>query len=306
MIYTLTMNPAIDMNMLTERVQSRVVNRFSSVDYSANGKGLNVSFVLDHYHVESTIIGFFGGFTGDWIQEQSRNKQIRVLPIQVEEPNRINIFLFDGQEEYKFVNSGAYVNEQKQQELLELLERLPDMAYLSINGSLPPGVSDSYYEEILAICQKKRTAVILDISSPKLKELLKFKPYLIKPNDEEIESIFGIIMRDEADIVDVLKLLVEKGAQNVLLTLGEAGSYFYNRQHIYRVGTKEVQVMSSACSGDAYLGAFLSHWLKDTDKIESALKLSAATGANVAESYGLGDLSKVMDYYPQITVRLVE
>ncbi len=162
-----------------------------------------------------------------------------------------------------------------------------------------------YYEEILSICNDKSVKVILDVSSPKLKELLRFRPYLIKPNDEEIAEIFGIVMKSEPDIVDALGYLHEKGAQNILLTLGEKGAYFSKGKDIYYVEAYPVKLLSSACAGDSSLAAFLSIWLENTKSIETALKRCAAVGANVAESNGIGDLAQVDNYMGKINVRRV-
>jgi 1-phosphofructokinase family hexose kinase len=304
MFYTLTTNPAIDINMSTKSVKPDIVNRTSNATYSANGKGLNVSFVLKHFGVNSTILGFFGGFSGTFIVNEAK-KSCKVLPVWVDDTTRLNFFVNDGKDEYKFVNEGSFVTEDNQKELLKIIEDAEDMEYLSISGSLPKGINPDYYEDILKICRKKQTKVILDISSVKLNELLQYNPYMIKPNDEEIQKIFGIIIRDEEDIKDVLDLLYEKGAQNILLTLGSKGSYFYNGRNIYFANTKPVKLVSSACAGDSALAAFLSVWNKDPDNIEEALKLSAAAGANVAESSGIGDLKNVELYKEQIKVRKV-
>ena len=301
MIYTLTTNPAIDMNISTNGIKRKLVNRTSNAVYSPNGKGLNVTFVLGHYGIESKILGFFGGFSGKYIVEESEKRGFDVLPTWVEDTTRINIFLNDGSDEFKFVNSGSYVNEKQKLDMLDKIQSLEDISYLSISGSLPPGIDDNYYEDIFKICENKSIKTILDISSPKLKELLQYNPYLIKPNDEEIKDIFGIIVRDEEDIKDVLKLLHLKGAQNILLTLGEKGSYFYNGKSIYYASAQPVTVVSSACAGDSALAAFLSIWLENPEHIEEALKRSAATGASVAESNGIGNLENVEDYIKNIS-----
>lgn len=309
MIYTLTTNPAIDMNICTNSIERKIVNRTHDAVYSANGKGLNVSFVLKHFGVDSKVLGFFGGFSGKYIVEETIKKGIEIFPVEVEDTTRINIFLNDGEGEFKFVNSGSFVEKAQQEEMLEMIESFDDLEYLSISGSLPPGIDASYYEEILKICEKKNIKVILDISSPKLKCLLKYKPFLIKPNDEEIADIFGIIVRDEEDIKDVLKYLYEQGAQNIFLTLGEKGSYFYNGRNIYYASAHKVKLLSSACAGDSALAAFLSIWLDDInneENIEQALKRASATGANVAESNAIGDLKKVEEYIHKIKVRRVE
>lgn len=306
MLYTLTTNPAIDMNITTNGIKPSVVNRTFDTVYTANGKGVNVSYVLNHFGVNSTILGFFGGFSGDYIVSESKKKGLCVLPVWVEDTTRINIFLNDGKEEYKFVNGGSFVTKPSQRELLRILQDAQDLDYLVISGSLPPGIEFSFYEEILEICAHQKTKVILDISAPVLKNLLRFKPLLIKPNDEEIEDIFGIKMQDEADITDTLHMLYELGAQNILLTLGQKGSYFYDGKQIYHADTQPVKLLSSACAGDAALAGFLSVWLDDPTNIEDALKRSAAAGANVAESNALGDLKKVHQYFNHIHIRKVE
>lgn len=306
MIYTLTTNPAIDMNISSEKLMPKVVNRTFNAEYSPNGKGLNVSFVLKHFGVESKILGFFGGFSGKYIMEESIKMGFEVIPVEVDENTRINVFLNDGKEEYKLVNEGSFVDTNKQKQLLQIINDASDMEYLSISGSLAKGIDEEFYEQILKTASQKNTKVILDISSKKLKHLLQYHPYLIKPNDEEIFNIFNIMMKDEADIIDVLEMLYQKGAMNILLTLGEKGSYFYNGQDMYYCNTKEIHLLSSACAGDSALGGFLSIWLQNNKKIEEAMKRAAATGANVAQSNGIGPLDKVNEYINDITVRKVK
>lgn len=306
MIYTLTANPAIDMNISSYGIRGKVVNRTFDAVYTPNGKGLNVSYCLKRFQTQSAVLGFFGGFSGKYIVDETRKRGIKVYPVWVDDTTRINIFLNDGTEEYKFVNEGSYVSPKKQKNLCRLMETLNDMDTLIISGSLPKGLKDTFYDEVMEICRKKQAAVILDISSSYLKDLIGCRPYLIKPNDEEIKDIFGIVMRDEADVTDVLKDLHESGARNILLTLGERGSYFYNGSELYHAGTKKIQLVSSACAGDAALAGFLSIWLKQPYEIEGALRRSAAVGANVAESSGLGFMDKVENYAKEIIVRKVE
>lgn len=306
MIYTLTTNPAIDMNISSNGIQGKVVNRTFGAVYTPNGKGLNVSYCLKRFGIKSGVLGFFGDFSGRYIVDETKDRKIDAYPVWVGDVTRINIFLNDGNQEYKFVNEGSYVSPEKQAEMKDLIDRLEDIDTLVISGSLPKGIENTYYDEIMEVCRHKSVNVILDISSDYLNELMHYCPYLIKPNDEEIKDIFGIIMRDEADIKDVLRYLHEKGAQNVLLTLGERGSYFYNGTSIYFAGTKKVELVSSACAGDASLAGFLSVWLEHPDEVEQALRCSAAIGANVAESNGLGLMDKVEAYMSEIEVRKVE
>jgi 1-phosphofructokinase len=305
MIYTLTTNPAIDMNLTGRGIAPNCVNRTGNVVYSPNGKGVNVSLVLEHFGIESKALGFFGGFTGKYIIEELQQRHVAAFPIWVEDTTRVNIFINDGIDEYKFVNPGSFVPQEKQQDFINLLRAFTDCEHLVISGSLPPGIATDYYDKILHTCEKKGTRCILDISSPKLKDLLRYKPLLIKPNDDELAAIFGLTTESEADILVALRKLHGLGAQNILLTLGERGSYFSNGSEVYACGIQPVKLVSSACAGDAALGAFLSAWLQG-EGIETALKKSAAAGANVAESDALGTMDKVPVYMKNIHVRKVD
>ena len=212
-----------------------------------------------------------------------------------DEITRINIFLNDGEGEFKFVNSGSFVDSDKQEEMLNVLRNLNDLEYLTINGSLPPGIDPDYYDKILNICN-----FAVDATGDLLLNVLKYKPFLIKPNDEEIKDIFGIEITNKEDVIKVLEFLYKSGAQNIFLTMGEKGSYFYNGENIYFATAQKVKLMSSACAGDSALAGFLSIWLENPDNIEKALKRASATGANVAESNAIGNLKKVEEYTKNI------
>ncbi|VBB07221.1 carbohydrate kinase pfkb [Lucifera butyrica] len=304
MIYTLTTNPAIDMNIQSKEIQPSVVNRTESAQYFPNGKGINVSLVLKHYGIPSKALGFFGGFTGRYIVDELTNIGLGVEPIWLKEITRINVFVNDGINEFKFVNQGSFVPKEQQEKMLGLIKNLQNCSHLVVSGSLPPGIHGLYYDLILKACAERSIEVIMDISSPRMQGLLQYKPLLIKPNDEEIYDIFGIEINNELDARQTLYELKQLGARNVLLTLGEKGLYFFNGAKIYYCTTPKIQVLSSACAGDAALGAFLSEWLYKYD-LESALKKASATGANVAESEGIGTLEKVDEYIKQIKVKEV-
>lgn len=304
MIYTLTTNPAIDMNINTKTLEPFLVNRSDEVVYTPNGKGINVAFVLKHYGMEAKILGFFGGFSGKYIVEEIEKKGDKIDPIWIDEITRVNVFINNNGEEYKLVNKGGLVSKDKQKELLELIKYKDDCSHLVISGSLPPGIEDAYYYEILAVCKEKEIEVILDISSRELKGLLKYEPLLIKPNDDEIKEIFGLEINDENDLKDVLAYLHGLGARNILLTMGEKGLCFSNNKKIWYCDAPKIELVSSACSGDSCLAAFLSEWLLGNN-IVYALKKASATGANVAESMGIGDLGKVQKYMEGLSVKEV-
>ncbi|MFA7637343.1 MAG: 1-phosphofructokinase family hexose kinase [Monoglobales bacterium] len=305
MFYTLTANPSVDLNITSEGLVKNEVNRTRNAVYTTNGKGVNVSFALKHFGIDSCVLGFFGGFSGEYILSECEKKGLKTAPILLDGITRINVFLNDGSGEYVMVNEGPEVPQEKQDEFLGLLERLEDAEYLCIGGSLPRDISTDYYDKILKICEKTGTKVIIDISSPKLKDLLSYRPLLIKPNDQELREIFGMNLRSVDDVKSALLRLYEMGAQNILLTLGEKGSYFYNGKEFYSCDTYKVKLLSSACAGDCFLSAFLGVWLTDPSNVKKALRLGAGAGANAAESAGIGDLQNAAEYSKHITVKKI-
>ena len=305
MIYTLTTNPAVDMNVNADTLTTKKVNRTRDAVYTPNGKGLNVSFTLGHYGVDSVILGFFGGFSGDYIVREAE-KRCPVRPVTIDGITRVNIFVTTPEGEYKFPNAGAPVSREKQLEMLELLRGLDDLECLVVSGSLSPEMDASYYDELIDVCQEKGAEFVLDISHPHLAELVERHPLLIKPNDEEVAEIFGVNVADEGDILSALAHIHERGAKNVLLTLGGEGAYFSNGEHIwFAKRTFDVKLLSTVCAGDSSLAAFLSVWHDAPERVEDALRLSMATGANVVECPGLGDFAKVDEYKKHIEVRQV-
>jgi len=128
---------------------------------------------------------------------------------------------------------------------------------------------------------------------------------LIKPNDEEVAEIFGVDVSDESDIVSALHAIHDRGAKNILLTLGSEGAYFFNGEHVWRASAAKVDVLSSTCSGDATLASFLSAWFFDRSNVESALRRAMATGGNVAMCAGLGDFALVDQISETIDVDIV-
>ena len=309
MIYTLTANPAIDYNVTSDGLEPNTVTRTRDAVYSPNGKGLNVSRVLHHYGVPTTILGFFAGFSGRFIVEGAEAAGVPVKPVWTEGITRVNVFLNAGPDtEYNMVNAGAAVNPENEAELYRLIEGLDDLDCLVISGSLPPNTSEDFLDQVIDRVKAKGAEVVLDISSKKLARLVEKGPLLIKPNDDELADIFGIEVdgEDDGSVKAAMAELHRRGVKNVLLTLGGAGAYFSNGEHIwFAKRTFDVKLVSTVCAGDSSLAAFLSVWHDDRAAVVEALKLSMATGANVVECPGIGDFAHVDEYKEKILVREV-
>lgn len=305
MIYTLTTNPAIDMNITSDELSHDHINRTRDAVYTPNGKGLNVSFTLKHYGVDSTILGFFGGFSGAYIVREA-SRICPVKPVQIDGITRVNVFLSTPEGEYSMPNAGAPVPRAKQEELLDMLRGLDDLTCLIVSGSLSPAMEPSFYDEVIDIVRAHGAEFVLDISHPHLRNLITKRPLLIKPNDDELAAIFGERIASESDAVSALCRLHEQGAQNILLTLGGDGAYFSNGEHVWHAtAARKDTILSTACAGDATLASFLSLWLYDRAAVEPALVRAMATGANVTMCAGLGDFARVDALAQTVSTRMV-
>lgn len=305
MIYILTANPAIDYNISCDGLAPNCVTRTRDAVYSPNGKGLNVSFALHHFGVDTAILGFFAGFSGRYIVDGARAKGVDVHPVWTDGITRVNVFLNAVDREYNMVNAGAAITPEDEEAMLRLIGSLGDLECLSISGSLPPGTSDDFLARVVRLAGERGADVVIDISSPQLVDLLDERPVLIKPNDDELRDIFGLEVTagDDASAVNALDALHAAGARAVLLTLGGDGAYFSDGAGVwYARCTAPVQVLSTVCAGDSTLAAFLSVWYRDRSRVEDALRLAMATGANVVECAGQGDFAHVDEYRSQVEV----
>ena len=305
MIYTITFNPALDYIVKMDDFNLGHVNRSSCESVYAGGKGINVSIVLNNLGVKSKALGFIAGFTGQEIEREVREFGCDTDFIKLKNGmSRINVKI-KADVESEINGGGPDIPEEALEELYEKLNCLTEGDILVLAGSIPKTMPVDIYEKIMESLQDKGVKFIVDTTGESLLKVLKYKPFLIKPNDEEIKDIFGIEITNKEDVIKVLEFLYKRGAQNIFLTMGEKGSYFYNGENIYFATAQKVKLMSSACAGDSALAGFLSIWLENPDNIEKALKRASATGANVAESNAIGNLKKVEEYTKNIKVRRV-
>lgn len=249
-IYTCTMNLAIDLFIETEEMHPFMVNRTKEDDIQANGKGVNVSLVLKMLDFPSTALGFSAGFTGKYIEDYLQKKQIQTEFIEVPGMTRINVFTQVNQtrEEYKLVNQGPEIPQAAVHNFLNQIRALQAEDYLCVSGSLPRGMSPKVLVEISRICQEKRIHLIIDSSDQEVMDCLPYRPFLLKPNEEELSSWFGRKMVTDEDYFVYGQRLVESGAENVLLSLGEKGAiFFYERQGDSRKLAKRKSCQYSMC-----------------------------------------------------------
>ena len=308
MFYTLTANPAVDMTVSSPSLVPDENVRTSSASYTANGKGLDVSFAFKKMGVDTVALGFFAGFTGKYIVDEVMNLGCLCRPVWTDGITRINTYINDGQHEYGILNPGAPITPEHQKELYNILDTTGDLDCLVVSGSVPPKATDDFLAKVMEHAQARGADVVLDLSSDKLKKLASKNPLLIKPNHHEMKAIWGLPVDTDDEVREAMARAHADGVQNVLLTRGSRGdAYFSNGEDIWYAKREfNITLVSSVCAGDCTLAAFLHEWYNDRDNVEGAMKLALATGANVAESVGIGDFGHVDEYRKRITVRKLE
>ncbi|EOT41427.1 MULTISPECIES: 1-phosphofructokinase [Enterococcus] len=308
MIYTCTLNLAIDLFIETDTMHPHTVNRTQDDDIQANGKGVNVSLILKQLGIDNTALGFQAGFTGHYINDFLKEKAISTHFIEVPGMTRINVFtqVNETGEEFKLVNKGPEIPAEKITEFLQTLKKILQPGdYLCVSGSLPQGVSPEILVAISQICDEKNVKLIIDSSYKEVLECLPYKPFLLKPNEEELAAWYDVQLQTKTDYLAYAKRLIAAGAQNVLLSLGGDGAIFISKEMVLIGNSPKGQVVNTACAGDTLLATFLAGMISDQPPAET-LKKAIAAGSSTAFRKGLTDFSDVSQLAEQIKIETLK
>lgn len=293
MIYTVTLNPSIDYVVRLESLVTGITNRTTSEEYYFGGKGINVSCVLAELDLESTAFGFVAGFTGDAIEKGIRNDKIITDFIKLEKGiSRINIKI-KANDETEINCQGPHIEESELERLLNKVDRIMDGDTLVIAGNVPNTMPDDVYERILERIKGKKVRIVVDATKKLLLNSLKYKPFLIKPNRQELSEIFETEVSTEADIEKYAKELQKMGAQNVLISLGGDGAMLideFGEKH--KQGVLKEKVINTVGSGDSMVAGFIAGYEKE-HSYPYALKLGSACGNATAFLSGLATKEKI-------------
>lgn len=293
MIYTVTLNPSIDYVVRLETLVTGITNRTTSEEYYFGGKGINVSCVLAELDLESTAFGFVAGFTGEAIEKGIRNDKIITDFIKLEKGiSRINIKIKAG-EETEINCQGPHIEENELLRLLNKVDRINDGDTIVIAGNVPNTMPDDVYERILERIKNKKVRIVVDATKKLLLNSLKYKPFLIKPNRQELSEIFETEVSAEADIEKYAKELQKLGAQNVLISLGGDGAMLideFGEKH--KQGVLKEKVINTVGSGDSMVAGFIAGYEKE-HSYPYALKLGSACGNATAFLSGLATKEKI-------------
>ena len=230
MIYTVTFNPALDYILELDKLEIGKIQKSKNELILPGGKGINVSTVLTNLDTDNVALGYKVGFVGAEIERRLKEMKIKTDFIELDEGNsRINVKIA-GEEETAINTNGPKINEEKITELLEKLKKLEENDILVLSCSIPSSLKDDIYEKISNIVQKQNVKIVVDATKNLLLQSLKYKPFLIKPNNEELGEMFNVDIHTKEDAYVYGRKLKEMGAQNVLISMGKIRSGFNRRK----------------------------------------------------------------------------
>ena len=219
MVYTVTFNPAIDYVVHTEEMKLGSVNRSASEEMYFGGKGINVSIVLAELGVSSKALGFTAGFTGEAIEQGVRSMGIDADFVRLSQGNsRINVKI-KAKEETELNGQGPHINDEALDALFAKLDALKDGDTLILAGSIPNSLPSDIYEKILERLSDRKIKTVVDATKELLLNVLKYRPFLIKPNNIELCEIFGKVLTSDSEIAEYAAKLQDMGARNVLVSM---------------------------------------------------------------------------------------
>ena len=301
MIYTVTFNPAIDYVVRMEKeLLPGMTNRSDSEECYFGGKGINVSTILKNLGLENTALGFVAGFTGNAIEESVIKRGIKADFVKLSEGiSRINVKI-KGAAETELNAQGPKIPEEARKELFDKLDQLKDGDILILAGSIPSSLPSDVYEKILAQLNDRKIDVVVDATKDLFKNVLKYHPFLIKPNNHELGEMFGTVLKTDDEIEEHAKKLQEMGARNVLISMaGDGAMLIAETGEKFRMGVPKGTVRNSVGAGDSMVAGFIAGYLKN-HSYEEALKMGTAAGSATAFSDDLATGEAIQALYEKL------
>ena len=300
MIYTITFNPALDYIVKMDEFNLGHVNRSNNEFVYAGGKGINVSIVLNNLEVKSKALGFIAGFTGDEIERRVREFGCDTDFIKLKEGmSRINVKI-KADVESEINGGGPDISSEALEKLYAKLDTLTTGDILVLAGSIPKTMPTDIYERIMERLQEKNVRFIVDTTGESLLKVLKYNPFLIKPNHHELGELFGVKLNSKEEVIEYARKLKDMGAQNVIISMAGDGAVLIDSNGGVTTSTVPKGVVkNSVGAGDSMVAGFIAGYL-NSEKIEDGFKLGVATGSASAFSEGLATKDYVYELLEQV------
>lgn len=301
MIYTVTFNPSLDYIVSVNDFQLGLTNRTDSELILPGGKGINVSTILMNLGIDSTAFGFAAGFTGEEIIREVEAMGIRSDFIKIDSGiSRINLKLknIDGTE---INGSGPEISEEKIEELLRKLDILGEGDILVLAGSIPASMPADMYSTIMERLQHKNVTFIVDATKDLLINVLKYKPFLIKPNNHELGELFDVKLTTREEVIPYGKKLQKQGARNVLISMaGEGAVLVAEDGSVYEAPAPKGTLVNAVGAGDSMVAGFTAGWIEKKD-YRHAFYMGVSAGSVSAFSEYLATKEEIMDLYEKVS-----
>lgn len=303
MVYTVTLNPALDYVMKVGKLRYDDINRSKEETIYGGGKGINVSYVLTALGIENRALGFAAGFTGEELERILKKDGINCdFCFLASGVTRINVKV-KAETELDINADGPAIEETDIEELLKKLEGIENGDYLILAGSIPKTLPDDIYERMLERLSGRGVNFVVDATGDLLKRVLRFKPFLVKPNHHELGDFFGVTTKTDSEIEEYAKKLQEMGARNVLVSRAADGALLVSEDgRVMKIGNADGTLVNSVGCGDSMVAGFVAGYLGSGDYAE-ALRLGAACGNATAFSEGLAAAEDIHRIYGELNVR---
>lgn len=300
MIYTVTLNPSIDFIVRIDSVEIGSVNRMDSDDKYVGGKGINVSRILKRLGHDNTATGFIGGFTGQFIKDGLQNEGIASQFIEVDQDTRINVKI-KADQETEINGAGPVVTEAQVEALKSILSSLTNEDTVVFAGSAPANLGNQIYNELIPVAKKAGAEVVCDFEGQTLLDSLVHQPLLVKPNNHELEAIFGVKLNGLADVEKYAREILAKGAKNVIISMAGDGALLVTPEAAYFAKPIKGTVKNSVGAGDSMVAGFTGEFVTSHDPVE-ALKWGVACGTSTAFSDDLASIEFIKETYEKVEV----
>jgi 6-phosphofructokinase 2 len=308
MVYTITLNPALDRTLWVEKIQPDESNRIEKEQRYAGGKGIDVSKVLTILEMINKALGFVGGFAGEELEGRLLNEGISCDFIRISGETRTNIIVNDMSTGMQtiFNASGPEIKPYELMKMIHKVEKLEKPDIVIISGSLPPGVHPEIYRKIIEIAKNKEAKVILDTDGDALKVGIQGLPDIIKPNVHELSRLVDMKLITMNEIIRAAQSVHKQGVGIVLVSMGAKGILLFSRKERYLASPPKVKVKNTIGAGDSAVAGFV-YGLVRGKSLKKALinAVAAGTATTLRPGTALCQKDDFLKLIPEITLKAI-
>ena len=302
MIYSVTLNPSIDFIVRVKDFQLGETNRAYEDNFFAGGKGIMVSKLLKNVKTDCVNLGFLGGFTGTFIEQNLKKLNILSDFVTVNENTRVNVKL-KTETETEINCQGPKISDSEKEKFLDKIRKIKSDDFVILSGSVPSNLGNDFYITIIEILNKNGVKFTLDSSGETFSKSLKYKPFLIKPNKDELKEYARREFKNNQEIVNYVRENLVDKAEHVVISLGGEGALYIDKKFslfAYPLRVKE-NVVNTVGAGDSVVAGFVNYMLKHND-VERAFRFAVACGTATSFSEDIGELNFIEEIYNKLVI----